>query len=396
MAGVLPNFSEIRLSEIVDVLIVAAMLWTGIIWLQVSRARMSLLGIAILGAFYVVVQQLGFQLTAWLLQGFFAVVVLILIIVFQEDLRRLFERIAIWGLRRQAPRHGEDEVDILVSCAARLAQQRTGAIIVMSGREPLDRHLEGGTTLQGQLSEALLLSLFETSSPGHDGAVILRGSEVVRFGAQLPLSNDWDRLGRAGTRHAASLGLAERTDAFCIVVSEERGLISTAEQGELTVMSSPEALASSLRGFIARRDPAEVRRRSRLSPRRVAQRTAEGAIAVIIAAGLWLMTVPGATVTQHTRPAAVVIDNLPEGYSLVSVDPPQLDVVVEARRRDLYLSGNQPLEAHVDALLVQLGRRTFQIAPEQISAPSGLSVTQVEPKQVRLSVTKDAVDKEKP
>ena len=74
----IPNFSEIRLSDIVDVLIVAAMLWTGIIWLQVTRARMALLGIAILGVFYVVVQQLGFHLTSRLLEGFFAVVVLVL------------------------------------------------------------------------------------------------------------------------------------------------------------------------------------------------------------------------------------------------------------------------------------------------------------------------------
>ena len=108
-----PNFSEIRLSDIIDVLIVAAMLWTGIIWLQVTRARMAVVGIAILGAFYVIVQQLGFQLTTWLLQGFFAVVVLVVIVVFQDDLRRLFERIAIWGLRRQAPRLGQDEVDAL-------------------------------------------------------------------------------------------------------------------------------------------------------------------------------------------------------------------------------------------------------------------------------------------
>ena len=385
----LPNFSEIRLSDIVDVLIVAAMLWTGIVWLQVTRARMALLGIAILGAFYVVVQQLGFQLTTWLLQGFFAVVVLILVVVFQDDLRRLFERIAIWGLRRQAPTQGQDEVDILVSAAARLAQLRTGAIIVVSGRESLERHLEGGTALQGHLSEALLLSLFETSSPGHDGAVILSGSEVVRFGAQLPLSNDWDRLGRAGTRHAASLGLAERTDAFCIVVSEERGIISTAEEGELTVMSSPEALASALRGFIARRDPSDTRRRTRLSPKRVAQRTAEGAVAIAIAAGLWFVTVPGATITQHTRTAAVVVDNLPDGYSIDSIEPPHLEVVVEGPRRNLYLSGNQELVAHIDALLVQLGRRTFQINEEQIIVPNGLSVSKVSPKQVRISVTKD-------
>lgn len=377
--------SEIRLSDIVDVVIVAALLWTGIAWLQTTRSRIALLGIAILGGFYFIAQQLEFQLTSWLLQGFFAVVVLILVIVFQDDLRRLFERIAIWGLRRQAPKVAPGLVDTLVSACARLAQQRTGALIVLAGREPLDRHLEGGTSLRGRISEALLLSLFDSNSPGHDGAILLQGSVVARFGVHLPLSNDWDRLGPGGTRHAAALGLAERTDALCISISEERGVISVAEDGELRVLPNVESLAECLHAFIDRSHTHPATGRG-LSPRTVIRRGAEATVALAIAAGLWFVTVPGATITRETREVPIVVENLPEGFTLAGIEPPVVEVVLEGRRRDLYLAGNEGLHAEIDALLVQLGRRTFQISPEQISHPAGLKVTAVRPSRVRLSV----------
>lgn len=381
-----PSLSEFGLTDLLDVAIVAALLWTGIAWLQATRARLAVLGLAILGVFYFVVQQLGFHLTSRLLEGFFAVVVLVLVIVFQDDLRRLFERIAIWGLRRQAPRLAPDLIDTLVSSAARLAQQRTGALIVLAGREPLDRHLEGGTHLRGRVSEALLASLFDANSPGHDGAVLLHGHEVVRFGVHLPLSNDWDRLGRGGTRHAAALGLAERTDALCIAISEERGVISVAESGELQTLPNVESLAVRLRRFVERSQPNKNARGASLSPRVVARRWAEGSIAIAVAVGFWFLTVPGATITHQTRQIPVVVANMPEDYELVSIEPAEVKIVLEGRRRDFYLAGNQEIQADIDALLVQLGRRTFQINPEQVTHPAGLRVTEVDPNRIRLSV----------
>ena len=392
-----PILDEVRLTDVLDVAIVAALLWTGIAWLQATRARLAVLGLAILGAFYFAVQQLDFQLTSLLLQGFFAVVVLILVVVFQDDLRRLFERIAIWGLRRQAPRLAPDLIHTIVSAAALLAQQRTGALIVLAGREPLDRHLEGGTHLRGRISEALLLSLFDSNSPGHDGAVLLHGHEVVRFGVHLPLSNDWDRLGPGGTRHAAALGLAERTDALCIAVSEERGVISVAEHGELQVLQNVESLSIRLQVFMERSQPHSKPKASALSARVVAKRWIEACAAIVIATILWFVTVPGATVTRQTRTVPVVVANMPDEYDLVSIEPAEIEVVLEGRRRDfLYLTGNQGLQAEIDALLVQLGRRTFQVGPEHVSHPDGISVAEVNPKQIRLSVQRGGEEPSSP
>ena len=114
-------------------------------------------------------------------------------------------------------------------------------------REPIESHVEGGIALDGRLSEPLLLSLFDPSSPGHDGAVILRGAQIERFAVHLPLSVNRAALGPGGTRHAAALGLSERCDAICIVVSEERGTVSVARDGLLRVLARPQDLALELR-----------------------------------------------------------------------------------------------------------------------------------------------------
>ena len=246
----------LRWTDVVDVALVTLFAWAAIVWLRRSRARAALAGLAILGGVYFVARQLKLELTAFILQGFFAVLVLVLVVIFQEELWRIFEQIGVLSLRRRLPAPPPEGVDVLVRTVARLAQTRTGALIVLPGCELLDRHLDGGIRFDGAFSEPLLLSLFDSHSPGHDGAVVVRGGDVVaRFAVHLPLSSDQTKLGSGNTRHAAALGLAERTDALCIVVSEERGTVSIAERGDLKLLAAPQQVGPELRRFLARLHP---------------------------------------------------------------------------------------------------------------------------------------------
>jgi uncharacterized protein (TIGR00159 family) len=375
---------ELQLTDIVDMLLVAAFLWAGVAWLRKTRARLALLGILFLALVYLAARGLELQLTAWILQGFFAVSVIVVVVVFQEDLRRFFEQIAVWGLRRRPAAAPPDLTDVVVRGVARLASGRRGALLVLPGREPLDRHVEGGISLRGRLSEALLLSLFDPHSPGHDGAIVLSGSRVERFAVHLPLSHDYVQLGPGGTRHAAALGLAERTDALCIVVSEERGVVSVAREARLRTLSQPEALGGELRRFLAQMAPAPAEKRSLWQ--RLGERWLETLFAVGLALGLWLVFVPGSTFTRVTRSVDVTVENLPEGYTLEAVDPPSVKVTLSGRRRDVYLANSGDLAVAIDALLVQLGRRTFQVSPAHVSHPDRVVVVAVRPGRIRLSV----------
>jgi DNA integrity scanning protein DisA with diadenylate cyclase activity len=372
-------------AQLVDVLAVTAVLWALLVWLRRARARLAFVGVAIAGGAFLLARLAGLQLTAWVFQGFFAVLVIVLVVVFQEDLRRLFEAIAVFGLRRRPSLATSGALDTLVRVCMRLAETRTGGLIVLPGSEPVERHLEGGIELNGRLSEPLLLSLFDPSSPGHDGAVLVVGDRVSRFAIHLPLSTNQEALGPRGTRHAAGLGLSERTDALCIVVSEERGTISVAEHGVLRQVQAPE-LAADLGRFVQTGAPsaAPTVHRSLLSYWR------EGLLAVSLAAALWLVRVPGSNVVEVVRVAPVKVEKLPKGYELESVTPAQVEVTLSGLQRDLLLRAGETPEVRIDALLAQLGRRTFQVTPDEIQVPPGVRVLAVSPSEVRISLRENA------
>ena len=364
----------------------AALLWSAFVWLRRTRARWALLGILILGAGYLLARQLDLTLTTWILQGSIVVFVIALVVVFQEDLRRLGELIAVRGLRRRARPPTSEATDTLIRSIAQLAANRTGALIVLPGREPLDRHIAGGIRLDAELSEPLLLSIFDDHSPGHDGAVILSGNRLTVFGVHLPLSTNHDRVARGGTRHSAALGLAERTDALCLAVSEERGTISIASDGTLRSLYRPEELGIEVRRFIERVRP--QRRETRVWLAALFRRWPEALGALTAATLLWLLLVPGSGVIRAVRTVPVVVENLPEGFVLEGVEPGEVEVTVSGPRRALVFGDPDAIEVHLDALLVQLGRRTFQITPDLVAHPEGFRVHEVNPKKVRLSVVK--------
>ena len=171
----------IGLTDIIDVVFVAVLLYTAIVWAKRTRAAFVVRGILILGAVYLLARELDLQLTAWIFQGFFAIFLIIIVVIFQEELRQIFERIAMWSLTSRSGALRSGSVDVLVRTVADMAKDRIGAIIVIRGNDPLERHIMGGIALDGKLSEPLLKSLFDPHSQGHDGAAIVDGDRVTMF-----------------------------------------------------------------------------------------------------------------------------------------------------------------------------------------------------------------------
>ncbi len=386
--SILQGLREIGVIDVFDVALVAILFYAVIVWMRQARAGLALVGIVILGGVYIAARGIGMQLTAWLFQGFFAIFVVILVVIFQEELRRLFERIAVLGLRRHPPGPPiGGEADALARCVVELARRRIGALLVLPGDDPLERHLEGGVELDGKVSEPLLFSLFDVHSPGHDGAVLLSNGCVTRFSVQLPLSRDFSQLASRGTRHAAALGLAERTDALCLVVSEERGAISAARDGLLRELATYEDVRSELDAFHRDKAPAPERRRARLL-RSLRQRLPEKAVAAGLALAMWLVFVPGSQTAEQTVQIPVVVENLPAGYELEKVDPPTVDATLSGPRRQFFLMDRRALTAKVDGILVELGRRSFELSEQNVRHPKGLTLVDLVPRRVRLSVKK--------
>ena len=242
---------------LLDIALVASLIYALLAWFKRTRAAFVAMGMLMVSLVYMFARLMGMTITVWLLQGFFAVSAIAVVVIFQEELRNAFERLARWSLRRASTQPAAPHaVAVMTAAVAKLADTRTGALIVLHGKDPLHRHLDGGWELDGALSQALLESIFDPHSPGHDGAVILEIGRISRFGCHLPLSKQ--SRTDLGTRHAAALGVTERSDALCVVVSEERGTIAVARGGELEVMADLSILEARVAAFLAEVAPRPV------------------------------------------------------------------------------------------------------------------------------------------
>jgi hypothetical protein len=277
----------------------------------------------------------------------------------------------------------------VVRAAADLARTRTGALIVIKGRDPLERHITGGITLDGRLSEPLLKSLFEPHSPGHDGAILIENNRITRFAAHLPLSKDLVQLANVGTRHSAALGLAEVSDALCIVVSEERGSISVARNGLLQKLDNVQELGRIIQSFLMDKFPThdpstapaiwlQIFRKNWLAK----------ALAIALAIGFWYVLVPGSRSAQVSYDVAVTVNNLPADMEIEEIQPATVSVTFSGPRRAFYLFDTSRTRVVVDASLADRGRRTFNISEEDVQHPPDVAVQDVTPSTIRLSVRK--------
>jgi len=382
--------SQIRWSDFVDVILVTVLVYTGLVWIRRTQAALVATGILILGAVYLAARAFDLQLMAWIFQGFFAILVVIIVVIFQEELRQLFERLAVLSLRRQdGPIMSSDPTDILVGVLTDLARDRIGALLVIPGSQPLSRHLQGGIELDGRLSVPLLKSLFDPHSPGHDGAVLLLNGRIDRFAVHLPLSKDFRQLATVGTRHAAALGLAELTDALCIVVSEERGHISVARDGKLRTLHNPAQLGPELQRFLRSAQPARRGWRE-TAWLLVRENWREKVAAIVLVSGLWYVLVPGARPRLLTLQVPVNVTNLPPGYRLESKAPEKVEVILSGPARTFYLFDTKKVAANLDATLSQFGRRTFELTSQNIDHPTDVTVELIRPAKVKISLQKEA------
>jgi len=204
-----------------------------------TRAVQLLIGVMVLVLIYFVATSLHLTLTTLLLQALFAVALIALVVVFQPELRRALGQIGQLGpLNRLLAPGSEEElegiVDELVRAALLISEAKHGALIVLERATGLQDYSETGVPVNGKLTAELLASIFMTRSPLHDGAVIVRGGQILAAACLLPLEENTDRgAHRYGMRHRAALSISAQTDAIVVVVSEETQAISIAAGGRI-------------------------------------------------------------------------------------------------------------------------------------------------------------------
>jgi uncharacterized protein (TIGR00159 family) len=188
---------------------------------------------------------LDLKLLEWIYSNVSHVAVIALIVIFQPEIRKVFERAA--SLKRTGlAKGGSDLAELLVEAVFALAQNKRGAIVVFPGKEPIKEWLSGGLLLDANPSFPLIMSIFDPNSPGHDGALIVEGDKLTYFGVRLPISKRDSLSEEFGTRHFAAMGLSEVSDATVLVVSEERGTITLFHGGKAELVNDHSKLAEKI------------------------------------------------------------------------------------------------------------------------------------------------------
>jgi uncharacterized protein (TIGR00159 family) len=247
--------------DVLDILLVAFIIYRIILLIKGTRTVQMLLGLAVLLVVYVGSQVGGLFTLTWLLDNFLSSIILVIVVIFQNDIRRALVHMGRNPFFADQSFTEQDKgVDELVKGCTALAARRYGALIVVERETGINDFLEIGTELDAKISGELLSAVFHPQSPIHDGAVIVQRGRLTRAGCFLPLTQNPGVSPRLGTRHRAAIGLTELVDAVTIVVSEETGKISVVISGKMTRDLDAIALRKVLRRLLEPRRPATVKR----------------------------------------------------------------------------------------------------------------------------------------
>ena len=253
------DFLHITLTDVLDILMVAAIIFLLFRWLRGSSAMNVFIAVIFLYVVKVVVSALNMTLMSGIMSTVLDVGVIALIIIFQPEIRyfliKLGSRYGLGGsgwkifdrlFGRKGDRLGSESLDQILDAVADMSAQKTGALIVIARKDPLQHIIETGDTIDARISKRLLMNLFFKNSPLHDGAVVLHDNRIVAARCTLPLSGKPDIPARYGMRHKAALGISEANDAHVVVVSEETGQVSFVSDGQICTVRDREQLRSLL------------------------------------------------------------------------------------------------------------------------------------------------------
>ena len=248
------GFLHFNFADVLDILMVAAIIYILFRWLKGSAAMNIFLAIVALLLLRVLVGPLNMKMTSTILSTLIDVGAIALVVIFQPEIRRFLNTIGRRAMGSKAARplidrilgkHSEnmsaDEVDELVQACFEMGEQKTGALIVLPYRSNMDDIISTGDTVDARISKPLIENIFFKNSPLHDGAMILGPNRIIAARCTLPIT-DRSIPARYGMRHKAAVGLSERYDASVIVVSEQTGIVSFVKEGKITPVKNMNTL----------------------------------------------------------------------------------------------------------------------------------------------------------
>jgi diadenylate cyclase len=386
MDGFLIFLQSIRWQDVVDITLNSYILFRCYVIFRITNAFRILIGLALLWIFQRLAVSIGLIVTSWVIQGITAVAALIIIVVFRNEIRSVFQvkniKTLFWGLPQQS---FHTPVQIIADSVMDLARKRIGALIVFPGKEDINEKIQNGILWDGAISKEMITSIFWEDNPVHDGAIIIEGDRIHEVGVILPLSHRQELPSYYGTRHRAAVGLAESTDSLVVVVSEERGTIQIVKGSVIMPVLKKDDLEKHLQqhlGLVVKDPSGQKKEKTEL---RIA-----AMVSVILITSVWL------TITRGLD--SLVTFEIPIEYMNRNPGMEILDASVNSIK--IQLGGSGPLmrvlrpdhvRVKIDLGKSVVGQNIYTITNENISLPPGIILKSFDPAVV--DVTLDVPDK---
>ena len=368
---------------VVDIALIAA----GLFFLYHALLRLGtwriVAGIMLAAFLFLIANLLDLKGLEWIFGNFSQVAVIALIVIFQPELRKIFEQ-AVSVRRAEIRDTGAELSRMIVDSLIKLADQRRGAIIVFPGKESVQEWLSGGFRLDAKPSLPLIMSIFDPNSPGHDGALVIQNGKFTRFGVRLPISQSAKLSDELGTRHHAAMGLSEKSDALVMVVSEERGKISLFARGKMRTVDDPDKLAANISSHWKQTSSYSLEFPKGLKRWKVfAQMFASLIVAVVFWSALILAQ---GEILEKIITVAVDYTASPSNLILVGDKQKEVRLHLSGPRSDLDAIVPDHMSAKIDLSKAVEGKQTFVITRDNLRLPRHVQLLDVTPSNIELAL----------
>lgn len=371
--------TNLRFQDILDILFLSVVAYHLYLWFQGTKAFKALVGLLGLGMIYTVAQSWGLFLTTWVFQVFWQVLVILIIILFQSEIRQVLERVnplSALGLRKISK--PEQWIPEFSKAIFSLAKRKIGALVVIERKDMVEDMVTDGQALDGEPGPELLLSIFNKKSPLHDGAVLIRQGRINLVACYLPLSADEGLPKEWGTRHRAALGITQRCDACVVVVSEERGKVSFAREKNVSPVDDIEMLSDRL---VETFTPGSPEKNSLLAKVfSVFHHRWPIKIGTLILVSLVWLLLAGQQNFEVTISVPLELKNIPVNIEILGATNPQVQITVRGLRKDASTLNKTEVHAGIDISSAKSGSQSFRITRNQIVLPTDrLHVVEIVP-----------------
>jgi len=382
-----------RWQDSLDILILTFVFYRLYLWLRRKRALRMVMAILALPFCYAIAQWIDLPLSVWILQNLWAVILLVLVVIFQQEIREVLGRITLPTFLLGKPEVlPTKRLDKIAEAAFSMAKKGIGGLIVLQKGHDLDEFIQGKTLLDWEISEEIIISIFNPQSPLHDGAVVIQGDRIRYATALLPVSNSASLPKEWGTRHRAGVGITEVSDAECIIISEEREEVLFAYRGKVEKKECQEDL---IKSFSELSSLPEEKIWEKGWPGKLFSDLPRKAFFLMLVCLLWISVV-GIRKGEVSFNLPIEYYSVPHNLEITGEPLKEINVRIRGSQRLLSSVKTDNLRVRIDLSNAQSGTNQISLSETNMNVPSGITVTNFYPRKIRIQLSPASEREKKP